>query len=90
MWRGGKRILVGIEKFFLEDFQEPYILGVSGFMSANVTADGSAEKVKVSDDIEDFVSRKFILKPEFGVDDFTVSEQDEVIKFTARGETHTG
>ena len=65
-------------------------MGVPGFIGANVTADGSAEQIKVSDDIEDFVSREFILKPEFGVDDFAVSEQDEVIKLTARGETHTG
>ena len=41
--RGGKRMLVGVENFFLEDFQESHILGVSGFMGANVPADGSAE-----------------------------------------------
>ena len=40
---GGKRMLVGVENFFLEDFQESHILGVSGFMGANVPADGSAE-----------------------------------------------
>ena len=40
---GDKRMLVGVENFFLEDFQEPHILGVSGFMGANVPADGSAE-----------------------------------------------
>ena len=36
-------MLVGVEKFFLEDFQEPHILGVSSFMGTNVTADGFAE-----------------------------------------------
>ena len=36
-------MLVGVKKFFLEDFQETHILGVSGFMGANVTADGFAE-----------------------------------------------
>ena len=36
-------MLVGVKKFFLEDFQETHILGVSGFMGANVPADGSAE-----------------------------------------------
>ena len=82
-------MLLLLHRLFQKLFHHADIIGVAGALSGHLPSYRFVQQIKISYEIQNLVSGKFIGKPEFGVNHLLIIHQDDIIDPSSFSQSQT-